>query len=87
MIPMHFFFALFTMHILDIVSADQTLASLKYSKIPLVQDRALFPDNCIGNRLRGGSGGVGLESGRNEMIKRARSFELVRVLACQKPEW
>jgi hypothetical protein len=29
------------------------------------------------NRLRGGSGVLGIESGRKEMVKRAKSFEVV----------
>lgn len=77
---MRSFCVLFVMHISEILFADSTLAFLKNSKISLQRDRAFLPDNFIGNRLRGGSGGVGLESGRNEMIKRARSFELVRFL-------
>uniref|UniRef100_A0A7S0LZ38 Uncharacterized protein n=1 Tax=Cryptomonas curvata TaxID=233186 RepID=A0A7S0LZ38_9CRYP len=74
-------FVLFMMHIFNLVFTDPTLASLKNSKISiskLQRDRTLLACNCLGNRLRGGSGGVGLESGRNEMIKRARSFELLR---------
>ncbi len=70
------------MMVFNFVSADQTLDSLKFRTMSIIrfqQNRA----HCVGNRLRGGSGGVGLESGRNEMIKRARSFELVRITDCK----
>ena len=39
-----------------------------------------FSKGTIQNRLRGGSASIGLESGKNEMLKRVKSFEMVCAL-------
>jgi hypothetical protein len=103
-------YALCLLNILNLVLADQKLATPKCSKTAFMQrEQGRFRnsfDTITPNRqhnlnnyqwkdqtysgsllirLRGGSGGVGLESGRNEMIKRARSFELVRIPTLRAP--